>query len=124
MSTFQPLQTFEHLGVKFWEDQRKALDGVQEFADGWFKRRHAGTQAALEAAKRISEGATPLEMLGEYQNWAKDAMGRMVADGLAFQQQIMKAGALLNTHSLSSADGGVTAKPGAEAQTSNSLKAA
>jgi hypothetical protein len=79
----------------FWESQDKILDNMQTFANGWFERRHAGTRAALEAAERICKAETPVDLLREYQEWASDAFQRVVADGLACQQQSMKIVAAL-----------------------------
>lgn len=62
---------------------------MQTFADGWFERRHAGTHAALEAAERMCKAETPVDLLREYQQWANGAMQRLVADGLACQQECM-----------------------------------
>ena len=30
------LKTYAPMSVKFWESQEDALDGMKEFADGWF----------------------------------------------------------------------------------------
>ncbi len=85
------LKTYAPIGVKFWENQQTALDHIKEFSDGWFARRRSGVQAALEAAKRISEAATPADMHREYQDWLKGATERMMAEGVIFQQQITRA---------------------------------
>jgi len=36
------LKAYAPIGVKFWENQETALEGLKEFADGWFARRHKG----------------------------------------------------------------------------------
>jgi hypothetical protein len=41
------LKAYAPMGVKFWENQEAALEGLKEFADGWFARRRRGMQAAL-----------------------------------------------------------------------------
>ena len=41
-------KTYAPIGVKFWENQQTALEGLKEFSDGWFARRHKRTQAALK----------------------------------------------------------------------------
>jgi hypothetical protein len=74
----------------FWESQDKILDSMQTFANGWFQRRHAGTHAVLEAAERICKAETPIDLLREYQEWASGAFQRVIADGLACQQQAME----------------------------------
>jgi hypothetical protein len=85
------LKTYAPLGVKFWQNEQTVLDRMQEFAEGWFARRHVGTTAALEAAKRIGEAATPLDAMREYQDWLGGAIGRLVEDGMAYQQHALKA---------------------------------
>ena len=87
------LKTYAPIGVKFWENQETALEGLKEFADGWFARRHDSTQAALEAAKRIGDAATPSDVFREYQNWLGRAMELVAEDGKAYQQQMLRAAA-------------------------------
>ena len=87
------LKTYAPIGVKFWENQVTALEGLKEFADGWFARRHDSTQAALEAAKRIGDAATPSDVFREYQNWLGRAMELVAEDGKACQQQMLRAAA-------------------------------
>lgn len=89
------LKAYAPIGVKFWQGEETVLDGMKEFADGWFARRQTGTRAALEAAKRIGEAATPLDAVREYQDWLNGAVSRLVEDGLAYQQHALKAGAHL-----------------------------
>ena len=90
------LKAYAPIGVKFWENQETALEGLKEFADGWFARRHKGMQAALEAAKHIGDAETPSDMLGEYQNLLKREMELFAEDGKAYQQQVLRAGAELS----------------------------
>ena len=106
------LKTYAPMGVKFWENQETALDGMKELADGWFARRHTGAQAALEAAKRIRDAATPFDIIREYQNWMRGATERLMADGVACQQQLLKAGAHLSAQLPSG--GNAAAKPDAQ----------
>jgi len=59
-SILQPataLKAYAPIGVKFWESQETALQGLKEFADCWFAKRQKSTQAALEAAKHIGDAA-------------------------------------------------------------------
>jgi hypothetical protein len=44
----------------------------------------------LEAAERICKAETPIDLLREYQEWASGAFQRVIADGLACQQQAME----------------------------------
>jgi hypothetical protein len=84
------------MGVKFWENQESALEGLKEFADGWFARRHKGMQAALESAQHIGDAETPSDIFREYQNWLTREMELLAEDGKAYQQQVLRAGAQLS----------------------------
>jgi Phasin protein len=90
------LKTYAPMGVKFWENQEIALEGLKEFADGWFARRQKSTQAALEAAKHIGDAATPSDIFREYQNWLGRAMELLAEDGKAYHQQVLRAAAHLS----------------------------
>jgi hypothetical protein len=70
----------------FWAVQDKVLDAMQNFANGWFERRHDGTHAALEAAQRMCKAQTPVDMVREYQDWVGGAFQRVMADGVACQE--------------------------------------
>jgi hypothetical protein len=59
------LKAYVPIGVKFWENQETALEGLKEFADGWFARRREGMQVALEAAIHIGYAETASEILRE-----------------------------------------------------------
>jgi hypothetical protein len=85
------LKTYAPISVKFWENQAATLEGLKEFADGWFVRRYKSTQAALEAAKHIGDAATPSDVFREYQNWLARAMELLAEDGKAYQQQMLRA---------------------------------
>ena len=90
------LKAYGPIGVKFWENQETALEGLKEFADGWFARRHKGMQAALEAAKHIGDAETPTDILREYQNWLTREMELVAEDGKAYREQVLRAGAHLS----------------------------
>jgi hypothetical protein len=83
------------MGVQFRESQTTALEGLKEFADGWFARRQTSTQAAPDAAKHIGNAATPSDIFQEYQGWLTRAMELLAEDGKAYQQQVMQAGTRL-----------------------------
>jgi hypothetical protein len=87
------LKAYAPIGIKFWENQETALEGLKEFADGWFSRRHKGMQAALEAAKHIGDAETPSDILREYRNWLTREVELIAEDGNAYQQQVLRAGA-------------------------------
>src|SRR5262245_65022197 len=72
----------------FWDIQDKALDAMQNFANGWFERRHVGTHAALEAAQRICKAQTQVDLVREYQDWVGGAFQRVMADGVACQELV------------------------------------
>ena len=78
-------EAFERSAREFWTSQDNILDSMQIVANGWFARRHAGTQAALDAAQRMCRATTPAELLLEYQTWAMGAWERVVADVAACQ---------------------------------------
>lgn len=89
LPTSEMSETMRKNVCSFWENQDKILDAMQTFADGWFERRHTGTHAALEAAQRMCKAGTPADLVREYQEWANGALQRVMADGLACQQQFM-----------------------------------
>ena len=90
------LKAYAPIGVHFWQSQETALEGLKEFADGWFARRQKSAQAALEAAKHIGDADTPSDIFREYQSWFTRAMELLAEDGKAYQQQVLKAGANLS----------------------------
>src|SRR3981189_2894639 len=89
------LKAYAPIGVKFWENQERALEGFQQFANGWFARRRKGMQGALEADKHIGDAETPPDILREYQNWLTREMEVLAEDGKAYQQQVLRAGSQL-----------------------------
>lgn len=89
----QTFQTFASLRatigenwVRFWLSQDKIIDGMQEFAAGWFERRHQATLTALEAAQRSCEANSPAEVMQEFQTWAMGSLQRIAEDGRACQR--------------------------------------
>ena len=90
------LKAYAPIGVKFWENQETALEGLKEFADGWFARRQKAMQAALEAAKHMGDAETPSEIFREYQNWLTKEVVLIAEDGTAYQQEVLRAGAHLS----------------------------
>lgn len=87
LPTSEMADTLRKNACSYWDNQDKILDAMQTFADGWFERRHAGTHAALESAQRMCKAQTPVDLVREYQDWASGAFQRLMADGLACQQQ-------------------------------------
>jgi hypothetical protein len=80
--------------ANFWEAQEKLLGCMQEFANGWFERRHVGTQSALVSARDICNADSPFDALREYQKWAIGSLERVMQDGLACQKQLIEIGRL------------------------------
>jgi hypothetical protein len=72
----------------FWNIQNKILESMENFANGWFERRHVGTRAALEAAQRMCKAQTPVDLTREYQDWISGAFQRLMADGYGCQQLV------------------------------------
>jgi hypothetical protein len=81
--------SFRENADRFWENQQKALDQMQALANGWFERRRTGTHSAREAAERMCATATMVDLVQAYQDWARGALERIMADGASWQQQIM-----------------------------------
>ena len=73
----------------FWENQDKLLDSMQTLANGWCGACRNGTHVAREAAERMCETQTFVDQIQAYQSWAGGAFERIMADGLAYQQQMM-----------------------------------
>jgi hypothetical protein len=83
--------TFRENAHRFWENQEKILTNMQAFSNSWFERRHTGTLSAAEAADRMCSTQKMVDLMAAYQDWARGAIERMMADGLAWQQQIIAA---------------------------------
>ena len=92
---FQPTSAFSPMlrenARRFWENQEKILDSLQAFTNGWFERRHSGNHSASEACERMCGTETAVDLVQTYQDWLRGAFERMMADGLACQQQIIAA---------------------------------
>jgi hypothetical protein len=93
----------------FWGNQDKILDDLQDFANGWFERRHLGTQAALEASERMAKAESPAAFLREYQEWANGALQRVAADCTACHQMMLACGAA--AQAAASPEGRTAAEP-------------
>ena len=75
--------------ANYWRSQDKVLDSMQEFALGWFERRHEAAKSAVSAAQRSCEAHSPADVAREYQAWMTGSMQRLAADGLALQRHLM-----------------------------------
>lgn len=80
--------------TNFWAAQEQLLDGMENFATGWFERRREGTQSALAAARDMCEAESPFDALREYQKWAAGSLERVMQDGVACQKQMVELGRL------------------------------
>lgn len=87
-------KSYAPLGVTFWQGEESLLGSMKDYADGWFERRKAGTEAAMQLARRIGEAATPIDVWREYQDWIGSASARLLEDVIAYQQQFVKANAV------------------------------
>jgi hypothetical protein len=79
----------------FWNGQEQILHAMEEYATGWFERRHVGVDAALNASQQMIDGATPVEAVREYQKWAFRSVERIIDDGLSCQKHLLSMGGLL-----------------------------
>jgi len=91
---------------RFWENQNKILDNMEAFTSNWFKRRHTGTYSAQEAAQRMCGTESMVDVVQAYQDWAKGAFERLMADGLACHEQIVAATGALTSPPLSPSEKG------------------
>jgi hypothetical protein len=91
---------------RFWENQNKILDNMEAFTSNWFKRRHTGTYSAQEAAQRMCGTESMVDVVQAYQDWAKGAFERLMADRLACQEQIVAATGALTSPPLSPSEKG------------------
>jgi len=72
--------------------QEKFLENMQQFADGWFERRHVGAKEALACTRQICDADSPFEAMREYQKWAIGSFERAVQDGAAMQKHMIDVG--------------------------------
>ena len=95
LPTSESSTTFRENAHRFWENQDKILNSMQAFSNSWFERRHTGTKSATECSDRMCGTETMVDLMQAYQDWARGAFERMMADGLAWQQQIIAASGVL-----------------------------
>lgn len=98
-AAFEPSAGFRNSmrqsATNFWHGQDQVLEAMEDYANGWFERRHVGTQAALDAAQQIISATTPVEAMRAYQRWALGSFERMFNDGLSCHKQLMSMGSLM-----------------------------
>lgn len=90
--------------AEFWHQQKKILDSMGEFSDGWFERRHLGTAKAYDAAQRASEAESAIDVMRELQLWAFGSMQRIAEDCLACHCHMTKMLELATPASTHAAD--------------------
>jgi len=78
-------------GMNFWRNQKKLLDITQEFAEGWFDRRHEAAMTAIEAIRRANEASSPADAVREFQSWMLGSVQRVAADCVSCQKHMMQA---------------------------------
>ncbi|MGE0563047.1 MAG: hypothetical protein AB7O50_00910 [Pseudolabrys sp.] len=80
----------EEAWVQYWRGQDVLLTCMQEFADGWFRRRHTATATALDTALRCCEAKTPFAVAREVLTWQMGSIQRVMEDGLSCQKCCME----------------------------------
>jgi hypothetical protein len=104
--TFDPFQAMQRLfpsspglaaaakqnASSYWEAQDRVLDSMEELVNGWFERRHVGTQEALAAARQVCDAETPFDAMREYQKWAMGSFERVLQDSFAAQKHLIELG--------------------------------
>ena len=76
--------------LQFWRGQDVILTCMEEFAEGWFRRRHTATATALDTALRCCEAKTPFDIAREMLTWQMGSMQRVMEDGLSCQKCCME----------------------------------
>ena len=79
---------------RFWQNELKLLDIMEDFALGWFSRRRTGTKAALTASQSMCMAPGTAELMHEWHGWADGAAGRLAADRAAVQRYLQGFAAL------------------------------
>jgi hypothetical protein len=91
----EPRELLRDGARRFWENELKFLDVMEEFATGWFRRRRTGTEAALTASQLMCMAPGAAELAREWHGWADGAADRLTADRLAVQRYMQGFGALV-----------------------------
>lgn len=107
---FQPATLFAGImqenARSFWTRQTDILNEMQAFSEGWFERRQAGTRAALEAFECMYAAKMPTEWLSAYQKWLIGTVERLMADGLACENEMRKLSEVIAPSLVPSTDQG------------------
>lgn len=65
---------------QFWQTQERALEVMEAFMLGWFKRRHEGAREAIRLVRDMTESEDAMEAATCVQEWARDSAERVAAD--------------------------------------------
>ncbi len=74
----------------FWRAQASALDHLDSLTQDWLARRRQGTEAALEAARKLCGCKDPAEMSSVCGEWMTGSAERLADDARAFGERAMK----------------------------------
>ncbi|QIK41478.1 hypothetical protein [Pontivivens nitratireducens] len=81
-SAFAALPAFGLQSTHFWQAQDTFLKEFEAFSSAWFKRRHEGTQTALDVSKQLVDDAmgNPTAAIGILTGWQSHSMERLAED--------------------------------------------
>ena len=85
-------ESFRVAAEQFWLNQDHLLYCIEDTQRSRLARRHEGATAARSAAAPMLSAETQVAALSEYQQWARGALCRLIADASA-AQQLLSAGA-------------------------------
>lgn len=80
---------------QFWRAQDQFLREMQDYSEGWFERRHTGTQSALSTASQIANPENPGEALRDLADWQAHSMERVMEDWQALFTTMARCGEIL-----------------------------
>ncbi|MBE0414121.1 phasin family protein [Yoonia sp.] len=68
--------------VQFWETQRRMLDALETYQDGWFARRREAVDTALDAVNTMmgEDTAGPSEAMEAVSDWMQQSAARVAED--------------------------------------------
>lgn len=68
----------------FWQAQDQFLREMERFSEGWFQRRHTGTETALSTTEEIADPSNPMEAWRNLAEWQVHSMERVAEDWREF----------------------------------------
>lgn len=89
-SIFATLPESEAQATHFWRAQDTFLKEFEKFSAAWFKRRHEGTQLAMEVSKQLVERAAvnPTEAASILADWQSHSMERLAEDAKNYMEMV------------------------------------